>query len=226
MADVNDGRPAASGQAPGAAPAMAGPMTAPAAGPTERPGSLAELFIAFSVLALQGFGGVLAVAQRELCERRRWLSPQDFVELLATAQVLPGPNVCNLSLMIGDRFFGWRGALAALAGMIAAPMALMLTLAWLLGEASNVGQAQAVIKGALGGIAAVAAGQIVGTVLKLAAPVRHHLLGWPACVALAACAFAMMAWLRWPLVWVLLGFGSLTCLGTYAVLRRRATTPA
>src|SRR5690606_31020912 len=103
-----------------------------------RPGTLWELFTAFSLLALQGFGGVLAVAQRELCERRRWLSPQDFVELLAGAQVLPGPNVCNLSLMIGDRFFGWRGALVALLGMVLAPMVLVLCLAWLLGEAANV----------------------------------------------------------------------------------------
>jgi chromate transporter len=47
-------------------------------------------------------------------------------------------------------------------------------------------------------------------------------LGWPACVALAALAFGMMAWLHWPLVWVLLGLGSLTCVGTYALLRRRA----
>ena len=187
-----------------------------------RPASLWALFAAFSLLALQGFGGVLAVAQRELCERRRWLGPQEFVELLATAQVLPGPNVCNLSLMIGDRFFGWRGALAALAGMIGAPMALMLGLAWLLGEAAAVGEMQRLIQGALGGIAAVAAGQIVGTVLKLAAPVRDHVLGWPLCAAVAAAAFGMMAWLRWPLLYVLLGFGTLTCLGTYAVLRRRA----
>jgi len=187
-----------------------------------RPASLRELFWAFTVLAMQGFGGVLAVTQRELCERRRWLTPQDFVELLASAQVLPGPNVCNLSLMIGDRFFGWRGACVALAGMISGPMVLMLTLAWLLGEAANVGQVQGVIKGALGGIAAVAAGQIVGTVLKLAAPIKDHVLGWPVCAALAASAFAMMTWLRWPLVWVLLGLGSMTCLGTYALLRHRA----
>jgi len=71
-----------------------------------QPRSKTELFVAFTLLALQGFGGVIAVAQRELCERRRWLTPQDFVTLLAGAQVLPGPNVCNLSLMIGDRFFG------------------------------------------------------------------------------------------------------------------------
>jgi chromate transporter len=188
----------------------------------ERPRSLGHLFVVFSALALQGFGGVLAVAQRELCERQRWLTPQDFVELLGSAQVLPGPNVCNLSLMIGDRFFGWRGALVALGGMIAAPMALMLALAWVLGEAATVSQMQGVIKGALGGIAAVAAGQIVGTVLKLAAPIQDHVLGWPTCIALAALAFAMMAWLHWPLVWVLLGLGSLTCVGTYALLRRQA----
>jgi len=190
----------------------------------DRPRSLWHLFVAFSALAMQGFGGVIAVAQRELCERRRWLTPQDFVELLSGAQVLPGPNVCNLSLMIGDRFFGWRGALVALAGMIAAPMALMLILAWLLGEVANVGHAREVIQHALSGIAAVAAGQIIGTVLKLAAPVKDHVLGWPVCVALASLAFGMMAWLHWPLVWVLLGLGSGTCIGTYALLRRRASS--
>jgi chromate transporter len=199
-----------------------GPSTSPELPVLERPHSLWHLYVAFTLLALQGFGGVIAVAQRELCERRRWLSAQEFVQMLASAQVLPGANVCNLSLMIGDRFFGWRGALAALAGMISAPMLLMLSLAWLLGEAANVQQVQSVIKGALGGIAAVAAGQIVGTVLKLAAPVKDHVLGWPACAALAAVAFAMMTWLHWPLVWVLLGLGTLTCVGTYVLLRQRA----
>lgn len=186
-----------------------------------RPDSLRELFVAFTVLALQGFGGVIAVAQRELCERRRWLSPKDFVELLAAAQVLPGPNVCNLSLMIGDRFFGWRGALAALAGMIAAPMALMLLLAWLVAQASQWPQAHGPIRGALAGIAAVAAGQIIGTVLRLAAPLREHELGWPASVSLAGLAFVLMALLKWPLLWVLIGLGSLTCMATWGVMRWR-----
>jgi chromate transporter len=190
------------------------------------PASLTELFVAFTLLALQGFGGVLAVAQRELCERRNWLTPREFIDLLATAQVLPGPNVCNLSLMIGDRFFGWRGACVALAGMIAAPMALLLLLAWGLGHASAAPQAAGWIRGALTGIAAVAAGQIIGTVLKLSAPLREHELGAPACAALAALAFAGMVWLRWPLLWVLLGLGSLTCVATWFILRRRAASAA
>src|ERR1700693_5786855 len=95
-------------------------------GPLARPSSNKELFIAFTLLALQGFGGVLAVAQRVLCEQRRWLTKEEFVEILAVGQVLPGPNVCNVALMVGDRFFGWRGAFAALAGMMAVPLLIVL----------------------------------------------------------------------------------------------------
>lgn len=191
-----------------------------------RPASLRELFIAFTLLALQGFGGVIAVAQRELCERRRWLDAREFVDMLASAQVLPGPNVCNLSLMIGDRFFGWRGALTALAGMILAPLALMLLLAWGLGEASSLPHAQGLIRGALGGIAAVAAGQIIGTVLKLSAPLREHELGWPACLGLAALALALVVQWHWPLVQVLLSLGGAACLVSYALLKRQAARRA
>jgi chromate transporter len=86
----------------------------PPAGPeTRRPASPAHRFLAFTTLALQGFGGVLPVAQRVLCDERRWLSREEFVELLAVGQALPGPNLCNVSIMVGNRFFGWRGAVAA-----------------------------------------------------------------------------------------------------------------
>ena len=197
-------------------------MPDPAEGELRRPTSLGELFVAFTLLALQGFGGVIAVAQRELCERRRWLSAKDFVEMLANAQVLPGPNVCNLSLMIGDRFFGWRGALTALAGMVCAPLALMLFIAWGLGAAASSGLAQQLVRGALHGIAAVAAGQIIGTVLRLAVSLRGHVLGAGAGAALAAVAFALMTVARLPLLWVLLGLGGSAWLVTYALLRRRA----
>ena len=164
------------------------------------PTSLWDLFVAFTLLAMQGFGGVLAVAQRELCDRRQWLTQAEFLQLLSTAQVLPGPNVCNLSLMIGDKFFGWRGALVALSGMIAAPLVVLLSLAWALTQAHQVGHWQSTIHGALSGVATVAAGQIIGTVLKLSAPLKEHALGGPLCALLAIAAFSMMTWLHWPLV--------------------------
>jgi chromate transporter len=186
-----------------------------------RPASNWELFTAFTSLAMQGFGGVIAVAQHELCVRRRWLTAQEFLELLGSAQVLPGPNVCNLSLMVGDRFFGWRGAFAALAGMMLLPMVVMLALAWVVALTPPATAAHDAVKGALWGITAVAGGQIIGTVLKLAAPLRQHPLGLPAAGALALGALLMMTWLRWPLIWVLMGLGVAACVWTYQVLRKK-----
>ncbi|MGB4928029.1 MAG: chromate transporter, partial [Giesbergeria sp.] len=64
--------------------------------PASRPENPRALFLAFTTLALQGFGGVLAVVQRELVERRHWLTNEEFIEDWAVAQVMPGPNVVNL----------------------------------------------------------------------------------------------------------------------------------
>ena len=183
------------------------------------PSSPGQLFVAFTLLAMQGFGGVIAVAQQELCVRRGWLTPAEFLTLLGNAQVLPGPNVCNLSLMVGDRFFGWRGAFAALAGMVALPLVALLAAAWLLSLTPSGSSAHRVIEGARWGVPAVAGGQVIGTVLKLAAPLKEHPLGWPAAMGLAAAAFVMMTWLRLPLVWVLLGLGLAACAWTYRHLR-------
>ena len=106
--------------------------------PLHAPSSLRELFFAFNRLALQGFGGVLPVAQRELVERLRWLTTDQFVEMLAVSQVLPGPNVVNLALMYGDRCFGVRGAFTALAGMLAAPLVVVLALTALYGQFAQI----------------------------------------------------------------------------------------
>ena len=95
-------------------------MSEPA--PLNQPRSKTDLFVSFTLLALQGFGGVLAVVQRELVEKKRWMTREQFVEDWAVAQIMPGPNVVNLSLMIGGRYFGLAGALAGLAGMLTAPL--------------------------------------------------------------------------------------------------------
>ena len=183
-----------------------------------RPTSNKDLFIAFTLLALQGFGGVLAVAQRVLCDQKRWLTKQEFVEILAISQVLPGPNICNLALMIGDRFFGWRGAFAALGGMMAVPLVLVLLVTAVYGQYAL----HPAVAGALKGMGAVSAGMILGTALRLASALRNNVMGVPACVALAILAFTGVALLRWPLVWVLLGLGSVACI--YAWMKLRPAT--
>jgi len=129
-----------------------------------RPDSLRELFMVFTGLALRGFGGVLPWAQRALVEERRWLTREQFIETLAFGQLLPGPNICNVAIMVGDRWFGWRGSLAALGGLMCAPMLIVLTAAILYGHVAD----EPVVRRALAGMGAVAGGMILATAGKLA----------------------------------------------------------
>ena len=187
---------------------MPSPHTDAAANaPRPRPSDPADLFWSFTWLALQGFGGVIAVVQRELVEKKRWMTNAEFVEDWGVAQVLPGPNVVNLSIMIGDRYFGWRGAFAALAGMLAFPLVLVLAIAVVYAQWS----AHPAVAGALRGMGAVAAGLIGGTGLKLLSALRTHPLGPLRSTALAAATFAAMALLHVPLPWVLLVVGGTAC---------------
>ena len=171
------------------------------------PRSLGGLFWAFSWLSLQGFGGVLAVVHRELVEQRRWLTEAEFLEDWAVAQVMPGPNVCNLALMFGDRHAGWRGAAVALAGLLTLPMVLLLSLGTLLTHFAE----HAEVAGALRGMGAVAAGFVQGAGLRLMGALRTNPMGPAACGLLALASFVMVAWLRWPLTLVLPLLGLLAC---------------
>ena len=185
---------------------------------TCRPSSRTDLFVSFSILALQGFGGVLAIVQRELVEKRRWLTREQFVEEWAVAQVMPGPNVVNLSLMIGGRYFGLSGALAALAGMLAAPLVVVLLLAFFYGKVADAAWAQ----NALRGMGMVSAGLIAATGIKLMSALQRNVMGWRMCAVLATATFVAIAWLRWPLVWVLFGLGGAGFAWAYRCL---ANTP-
>ncbi|WEF33998.1 chromate transporter [Pseudoduganella chitinolytica] len=187
---------------------------APADGPA-RPRSRTHLFVAFTLLALQGFGGVLPVVQREMVERRRWMTQEEFVEEWAVAQTMPGPNVVNLSLVIGNRCFGLTGALAALAGMLLVPSLVVLALA----TVYALFAADPRVAGALRGMAAVAAGMIVATGVKLAATLRRHPLPLPLTATLALLAIGALAVLRLPMLPVLLVLGGTGCVLTYRRLK-------
>jgi len=190
-------------------------MTAAPSADRPRPASLRHLFVAFTLLALQGFGGVLAVVQREIVERRGWLTQDEFIEDWAVAQIMPGPNVVNLSMMIGARYFGLRGAMTALAGLIAVPLVLVLLLANL--HARFAGNPQ--VEGALRGMAAVSAGLIAAAGLKLSKALARSALPAAWCIGIAALGFVLVALLKVPLVWVLPGLGGLGWALAYRKMR-------
>jgi chromate transporter len=182
--------------------------------PKQEPQSLFDLFVSFTVLALQGFGGVLAVAQRELVEHKRWMTNEEFLEEWSVAQIMPGPNIINLCITIGGRYFGLPGALASMAGLLTVPLLIVLGIAMLYAQfASHPG-----VIGALRGLGAVAAGLIVATGLKLTPALKNNALGMGACVALGLLCFVGVALLRWPLAYVLLGLGLIGCILAYRKL--------
>jgi chromate transporter len=166
-----------------------------------------RLFVTFSSLALSGFGGVLPFAYRTLVERSRWLDAREFAGLLAIAQVMPGPTICNLSVMIGQRYAGFAGSCAALAGIVAGPFFIVIGLgvAW-----QHYGGLSAV-KHALGGMSAVAIGLILATGIKMGINLfkpgdanpprsRYGSMRRIAQFALGALAFSGVGLLGWPLV--------------------------
>jgi chromate transporter len=175
----------------------------PALDAPRRPQSAGELFRVFNRLALQGFGGVLPVAQRELVEREQWLTQQQFVELLALSQVLPGPNIINLAIVFGDRHFRLRGAAAAVAGMLSVPTVIVLALTLV----HQSFQHHAVVAGALRGMGAVAAGLILSTALKLLPTLRGNAMGRSVCWGVLGGTFVAVGVMRWPLAAVVLGLG-------------------
>ncbi|MBM3387551.1 MAG: chromate transporter, partial [Betaproteobacteria bacterium] len=131
-------------------------------------------------------------------------------------------NVVNLALMIGGRYFGLAGALVAVAGMLAAPLIVVLMLAIAFGGVSDSAWAQ----GALRGMGAVSAGLIAAVGLKLIGALKHNPMGMPVCIALAILSFVGVGLLRWPLAWVLLGVGLLGCSWAYVQLARQVAEKA
>lgn len=177
-----------------------------------RPTSLTQLFLVFSGLALRGFGGVLPWAQRVLVEERQWLTREEFLETLAFGQLLPGPNVCNVAIMVGDRWFGWRGAVTALSGMLAAPLALVLIAISLYGQVAD----EPLLRQALVGMGAVAGGLFMATAVKLALGARRQ-WRW---LGFGLLAFMGLAVFRIPMAALMLGLAPVA-VGAAVWSRRR-----
>ncbi len=153
---------------------------------------LGGLFAGFLAAGMMGFGGVLPHVRRMVVEQRRWMGGAEFTDLLALCQFLPGGNVINLAAAMGLRFRGLPGALAALAGLMAAPFVIVIALGLFYARF----QEHPSVRRAFAGLAAAAAGLIVATALKIAAPLRADWLA----ILLAALTFAAIWALRLPLV--------------------------
>src|SRR5690242_1079773 len=181
----------------------AGPLAPPAPVPTTRPAaapprpSITELFLAFAVISLSGFGGVLAWARRIMVERRRWFTAEQFNEAFALCAFLPGGNMINFAVIFGARMRGPPGALAAVAGLLGPPMILIMIVGALYGQFGEL----PALRRMLTEVAAAAAGLMLATVAKMARPLFKNRAVIAPLIAVAT--FVAIGLLHWPLPLVL-----------------------
>src|SRR4051794_29535410 len=165
--------------------------------PARPPPTLPQLFIAFVMIAIFGFGGVLYWSRRMMVDERRWVTAEEFNEAYALCNFLPGPNIVNFAIVFGRQIGGTVGAFLALFGLLAPPVAIVIGLGFLYTHYGNIEALQRMFVG----VAAAAAGLTISTSLKMLQPLLQERLGVPHLVAISA--FVGIGVLRWPIYWVL-----------------------
>src|SRR5262245_40898207 len=95
--------------------------------------SLKQLALLFFKLGVISFGGPaahIAMMEDEVVRRRRWLSRDEFLDLLGATNLIPGPNSTEMAIHIGRRRAGWPGLLVAWSRFIFPATLIVTALAW------------------------------------------------------------------------------------------------
>ncbi len=151
-----------------------------------RPSHRSDIFwLCLRIGALSFGGAVVAWLNREMVQRRRWMSDNDFFKDLSAARMLPGTTAANIVAFLGYRLHGVRGAVIGLVGLLIGPLLITLLIAY--GYDHLKGP---IFDGALEGGAAAAIGPFAQLALR---SVGNAGFAWYALVVMAGCAGAAIA---------------------------------
>ena len=134
-------------------------------------------------------------ARRVAVEKRRWLNDSEFGDIVSLCQFMPGPNIVGIAVCVGAKMRGTIGTIAAVSGFLVIPWVIGLSVGLLFLEYAHL----AVLRNILGGIAAMAAGLLIATGIRLLLPPRRR----PAALLFAGLAFGLIAFAKLPLLGVL-----------------------
>ena len=173
---------------------------------------LQAIFFLFLRMGLVSFGGGLSGwTHREVVAKKGWITNEDFFSALALAQIIPGANISNLTVVIGNQLRGFAGAVVALAGLLTGPFFAVLVLF----AAYDWVSASPAARNALAGIASAA----IGLILVVAGHgARMAARRAPTLIAFLA-TFLAVGVLRWPMVPVVAAIGTFSVVA--AAVRRR-----
>lgn len=160
---------------------------------------LLQLALSFARAGLFTFGSgyaMLALIEREVVGRSGWLTPSQFADLVAVAEVTPGPLTINIATFVGYRLAGFAGACAATLGLIVAPMAALIVIAHYYGSMRDLPAVDLAFRA----LRPVVTALILYAVFRLG---RTSITDWRT-IVLFACAFAALSMRMHPL-WVAVG---------------------
>src|SRR3954466_3530521 len=192
--------------------AVAAEIASPAAPP-----GVFQLFLAFAKMSLSGFGGVLVFARRAIVEKYRWMTADEFNETYALCHFLPGPNICNLSVVFGARIRGIAGSFAAFTGLVGPPVVIVSVLAMIYARYGEIPALQRT----LAGVSCAAVGLVIGVAGRMMWPLVKR--REPVALGFLIAVFVAIGLLRWPLVPVLLVAIPLSILVTWTMRKRAAS---
>ena len=124
-----------------------------------------QLFLTYFKIGTFTLGGgyaMLPLIQREIVERKHWISEEEFVNMIALAQAAPGLIAVNSAIFIGWRCDGWKGVLGAVLGAVLPSFVIILTIAMIFSEWKNHPAVEAIFKGIRPAVVALIVAPLVG----------------------------------------------------------------
>ena len=124
-----------------------------------------QLFLTYFKIGTFTLGGgyaMLPLIQREIVERKHWISEEEFVNMIALAQAAPGLIAVNSAIFIGWRCGGWKGVLGAVLGAVIPSFVIILSIAMVFTEWKNLPTIEAIFKGIRPAVVALIAAPLVG----------------------------------------------------------------
>lgn len=159
-------------------------------------GILLKLFLTFMKIGAFTFGGgwaMISIIEREVVDKHRWLAKDEFLDQLAVAQSLPGILAVNISVAVGDRLKGTRGAVSAALGTILPSFLIILCIAIFL--TPDLIKNNPVLSSIFAGIRPAVVALIIAPVITTA---RAAHIGWR--TVLIPAVVALLIWSKWPVV--------------------------